>query len=60
MGGGVVSPNFLHPQSYDEQLFRLGVLLAQQTASRFGLELRIEETQQVLLRRLEADSTRLR
>jgi len=72
-----VSPNFLHLQSYDEQLFRLGVLaeryfpedpntallklrqlgelLAQQTASRFGLELRIEETQQVLLRRLEAE-----
>ena len=82
MGGDGVSPNFLHLQSYDEQLFRLGVLaeryfsedpnttllklrqlgelLAQQTASRFGLELRIEETQQVLLRRLEADSTRLR
>jgi type I restriction enzyme R subunit len=72
-----VSTNFLHLQSYDEQLFRLGVLaeryfpedpntallklrqlgelLAQQTASRFGLELRIEETQQVLLRRLEAE-----
>ena len=72
-----MSTNFLHLQSYDEQLFRLGVLaeryfpedpntallklrqlgelLAQQTASRFGLELRIEETQQVLLRRLEAE-----
>jgi len=42
------------------KLRQLGELLAQQTASRFGLELRIEETQQVLLRRLEADSTRLR
>jgi type I restriction enzyme R subunit len=72
-----VSTNFLHLQSYDEQLFRLGVLaeryfpedpntallklrqlgelLAQQTASRFGIELRFEETQQVLLRRLEAE-----
>ena len=42
------------------KLRQLGELLAQQTASRFGLELRIEETQQVLLRRLEAESTRLR
>lgn len=72
-----MNTNFHHLQSYDEQLFRLGVLaeryfpedpntallklrqlgelLAQQTASRFGLGLRIEETQQVLLRRLEAE-----
>ncbi|MFN7900627.1 MAG: type I restriction endonuclease, partial [Synechococcaceae cyanobacterium] len=37
------------------KLRQLGELLARHTASRFGLELRIEETQQVLLRRLEAE-----
>jgi type I restriction enzyme R subunit len=34
---------------------QLGELLAQQVASRFGVELRIEETQQQLLRRLECE-----
>lgn len=36
-----MSANFLHLRSYDEQLFRLGVLaelLAQQVAARFGVE----------------------
>ena len=69
-----MSTNFLHLQSYDEQLFRLGVLaekyfpddpntallklrqlgelLAQHLASRFAVELRIEETQQQLVQRL--------
>jgi type I restriction enzyme R subunit len=37
------------------KLRQLGELLAQQVASRFGLELRIEESQQLLLRRLEAE-----
>ena len=37
------------------KLRQLGELLAQHTASRFGLELRDEETQQLLLRRLEAE-----
>jgi type I restriction enzyme R subunit len=37
------------------KLRQLGELLAQQSASRFGVELRVEETQQVLLRRLEAE-----
>jgi len=59
-----VSTNFLHLQRYDEQLYRLGVLkallklrqlgelLAQQAASRFGTDLRVEETQQQLVQRL--------
>jgi len=69
-----VTANFRHLRSYDEQLFRLGVLaeryfpddpntallklrqlgelLAQHLASRFGVELRIEETQQQLVQRL--------
>jgi type I restriction enzyme, R subunit len=34
---------------------QLGELLAQQVASRFGIQTPIEETQQLLLRRLEAD-----
>ncbi|MFN5161676.1 MAG: type I restriction-modification system endonuclease, partial [Cyanobacteriota bacterium] len=37
------------------KLRQLGELLAQQVASRFGLEPGIEETQQLLLRRLEAE-----
>ena len=37
------------------KLRQLGELLAQQVASRFGVELRVEETQQLLLRRLELD-----
>ena len=37
------------------KLRQLGELLAQQVASRFGVELREEETQQQLLRRLECD-----
>ena len=37
------------------KLRQLGELLAQHVASRFGLELREEETQQLLLRRLECD-----
>ena len=37
------------------KLRQLGELLAQQVASRFGVELRVEETQQLLLRRLECD-----
>jgi type I restriction enzyme R subunit len=37
------------------KLRQLGELLAQQVASRFGVELRQEETQQQLLRRLECD-----
>ena len=37
------------------KLRQFGELLAQQAASRFGLELRIEETQQLLLRRLEGE-----
>jgi type I restriction enzyme, R subunit len=37
------------------KLRQLGELLAQHTASRFGIELTVEETQQQLLRRLEAD-----
>ena len=37
------------------KLRQLGEWLAQQTASRFALELRAEETQQVLLRRPEAE-----
>ena len=71
----MLTTNFSHLRSYDEQPFRLGVLaeryfpedpntallklrqlgewLAQEVASRFGLELRPEETQQQLLRRLE-------
>ncbi|MFN9058340.1 MAG: hypothetical protein ACK5W5_15375, partial [Cyanobacteriota bacterium] len=70
----MLTTNFSHLRSYDEQPFRLGVLaeryfpedpntallklrqlgewLAQEVASRFGLELRPEETQQQLLRRL--------
>ena len=37
------------------KLRQLGELLAQHVASRFGVELREEETQQLLLRRLECD-----
>jgi len=37
------------------KLRQLGELLAQQVASRFGVELRQEETQQTLLRRLELE-----
>jgi len=37
------------------KLRQLGELLAQQVASRFGVELREEETQQLLLRRMECD-----
>ncbi|MEB3168387.1 MAG: hypothetical protein VKK97_06600 [Synechococcaceae cyanobacterium] len=37
------------------KLRQLGERLAQQVASRFGVETTIEETQQMLLRRLEAD-----
>ncbi|MFM2157572.1 MAG: hypothetical protein RLZZ124_46 [Cyanobacteriota bacterium] len=37
------------------KLRQLGELLAQQVACRFGVELRLEETQQQLLKRLECD-----
>lgn len=37
------------------KLRQLAELLAQQVAARFGVEIRVEETQQQLLRRLEWD-----
>ncbi|MFM7087735.1 MAG: type I restriction-modification system endonuclease [Cyanobium sp.] len=38
------------------KLRQLGELLAQQVAARFGVELRVEETQQQLIRRLELEA----